>query len=119
MGKLSIDLKKLVVRKVAERWSQITIAKHLNISRCTVQNIIKKVKEHGTIENLPKICRPRMNSERTARSLILDAKNKSEENGSGTLEKLEIKFANLYQYCEACSTKIFGRIAAKKTNVKC
>ena len=49
MGKLSIDLRKLVVQKVAEYWSQRTIPKHLNISRCAVQNIIKKVKEHGTI----------------------------------------------------------------------
>ena len=61
MGKLSIDLKKLVVRKMAEGWSQRRIAKHLNISPCPVQNIIKKVKKHGTIENLPKISRPRMN----------------------------------------------------------
>ena len=73
MGKLSIDLRKLVVQKVAEGWSQRTIGKHLNISRCAVQNIIKKVKEHGTIENLPKIGHPRMNSERTVRSLIRDA----------------------------------------------
>ena len=55
MGKLSIDLRKLVVRKVAEDWSQRTIAKHLNISLCAVQNIIKKVKGHGKIENFPKI----------------------------------------------------------------
>ena len=64
MGKLSIDLRKLIVRKVAEGWSQRTIAKHLNISRCAVQNIIKKVKEHGTIENFPKIGRPRMISKK-------------------------------------------------------
>ena len=52
MRKLSIDLRKLVVRKVAKGWSQRTIAKHLNIFRCVVQNIIKMVKEHGTIETL-------------------------------------------------------------------
>jgi len=74
MGKLYIDLRKLVVRKVAEGWSQKTIKKHMNISRCVVQNIIQKVKEHGTIENLPQYGLPRMNSERTVRSLIQDAK---------------------------------------------
>ena len=40
----------------------------------TVQNIINKVKEHGTIENLPKIGHPRLHSEKTVRSLIRDAK---------------------------------------------
>ena len=70
MGKLSIDLRKLVVRKVAEGWSQRTISKYLNIFRCAVQNIIK-IKAHGTIENLHKIGRPRMNSERTVRVIVL------------------------------------------------
>ena len=50
------------------------MAKHLNISRCAVQNIIKKVKKHGTIENLPKINCLRMNSEKDVRSLIPGAK---------------------------------------------
>ena len=59
---------------MAEGWSQRTIAKHLNISRCAAQNIIKKVNENGRIENLSKIGRSRMNSERTVRSLLRDAK---------------------------------------------
>jgi len=86
MGNLSIDLRKLVVQKVPEDWSQRTIAKHLNISRCVVQNIIKKVREHETIENFLKIGRPRMNSERTVKSLIWDAKKNPKKTAAELLK---------------------------------
>ena len=53
------------------------------------QNIIKKVKEHGTIENLPKIGRLRMNSERTVSSLIWDAKINPKKTAAELLEDLK------------------------------
>ena len=70
-----MDLRKLVVRKFNEGWYQRKIANNINISRCVVHNIIKKSKEHYTIKNLLQIGRPRINSERSVRLLIRDAKN--------------------------------------------
>jgi len=99
MGKLYIDLRKLVVRKVADGWSQRMIAKHLNISHCAVQNIIKKIKENGTIDS--------------------GCKNKSEESCSGTLERLEIRFANLNQYYEEYSYKNITYLAALQHKNHC
>ena len=115
MGKLSIVVRKLVVRKVAEGWSQRTIAKHLNTSRCAVQNIIKKVKEDGTTENLPKISRPRMNSERTVRFLIRGAKINPKKTAAEILKDWKSGLPTSKSTMKRVLQKynLFRRIAAK------
>ena len=53
-----MDVRMLVVRKMNESWSQKMIANFLNISRHAVQHVIKKFREHGITESIPKIGRP-------------------------------------------------------------
>ena len=115
MGKLSIYLRKLVVRKVYDGLSERTIAKHLNISRCVVQNIIKKAKEPETIENLTKIGRSRMNSERTVRSLIRDAKINPKKTAAELLKDWKSSLPTSISTVKRFLRKynLFDRIAAK------
>ena len=97
-------------------WSQRTITKHLNISRCAVQNITKKVKERGTIKNLTKIGRPRMNSERTLKSLIRDAKINPKKASAGLLKDWISGQPTSISTMKNVLRKynLFGCIAAKK-----
>ena len=67
-----MDVRMLVARKMNDGWSQKMIANFFNISCHAVQHIIKKFREHGTTENIPKINR---NSDRSMRLLIRDAKS--------------------------------------------
>ena len=115
MVNVSIDLRKLVVRNVNEGLSKRTIAKHLNSSRCALLNIIKKVKEHRTIENLPKNSRPRMNSERTVRSLIPDAKINPKKTAAELLKDWKSSFSTSISTVKRVKRKhnLFGRISEK------
>ena len=72
MAKISMGVRMLVVRKMNEGWSQKMITNFLNISRHAVQHIIKKFREHGTTENIPKIGRSPLNSDRSVHLLIRD-----------------------------------------------
>ena len=47
-----MDVRKLVVKKINEGWSQRKIAKDLSISRRAVQNIFMKLRDHNTIEDV-------------------------------------------------------------------
>ena len=69
MGRISMDVRKLVVKKINESWSQRKIAKDLSISRRAVQNILIKLRDHNTIEDLPKTSCPALNSARSVNSV--------------------------------------------------
>ena len=62
MGRISMDVRKLVIKKINEGWSQRKIAKDLSISRRAVQNILIKLRDYNTIENLVKTGYPVLNS---------------------------------------------------------
>ena len=54
MVRISMEVQKLVVKKINDGWSQSKIAKDLSISLRAVQNILMKLRDHNTIEELPK-----------------------------------------------------------------
>ena len=79
MGRISMSIQKLVVKKTNESWSQRKIAKDLSISRRGVQNILMNLWDHNTFEDLPKTGCPALNSTRSIRT-DSRLKEKSEEN---------------------------------------
>ena len=79
MGKISIDVRMLVVTKMNDGWSQTKVTDDLNISRRAIQNIMMKYRKHKSIENLPKSGCPPLNTERNVRLLIRDYKNNSKK----------------------------------------
>ena len=70
-----MDVRKLVVKKINEGWSQRKIAKDLSIFRRALQNILMKLRDHNTIKTG---CQA-LNSARSVRALIRDSE-KSQEN---------------------------------------
>ena len=60
-----MDVRKLVVKKINKGWSQRKIAKDLSISLRAVQNILMKLRDHNTIEDLPKTSYPELKSARS------------------------------------------------------
>ena len=44
MGRISMDVRKLGVKKINEGWSQRKIEKNFSISRCAVKNILMKLR---------------------------------------------------------------------------
>ena len=80
MNRISLDVRKLVVKKIIEGWSQRKIAKDPSISRRAVQNIFMKLRDHNTIEDLHKTGCPALNSARSVRVTDLRLKEKSEKN---------------------------------------
>lgn len=116
MAKISIDIRKLVIKKLKEGFSQREVSKDLNISRNAVQNIIRKLQQHGTLENLCKSGRKPKNTPRSERSLI----RMSTQNPQKTARDLLIDW-KLSQTSSVSTVKrilrkygLFGRIAAKK-----
>ena len=74
MGKISLDVRKLVILKFQEGWSQRKISKDLNISRHGVQRIIVKFKVQHTLLDLHRSGRPRKISDRSERILVRHSK---------------------------------------------
>jgi len=69
MGRISMDVRKLVVRKINEGWTQRKIAKDLSIYlRCA--KFLMKLRDHNTIEDLPKTGCPALNNARSVGVLI-------------------------------------------------
>jgi len=89
MGRISMDVRKLVVKKINEGCSQIKIAKDLSISRRAVQNILKKLRDHNTIVDLPKTGGPALNSARSVRVLIRDSKKNPKKTAPNPLKSLK------------------------------
>ena len=71
MAQISIDIRRLVIIKFQDNWSQRNIT--MNISRHGVQRILTKFQQHKTLENLQKSGRPRRNDDRCEKLLIRDA----------------------------------------------
>lgn len=112
MKQIDQKIRELVIKYDNEEVSQRGIANLLKISRCSVQNIIKKQKLYGSVENRPKTGRPRVLTIREERSLIrkslidpfLTAPKLFSEIGKAsvaTIRRLLLK------------NGIYGRIAAK------
>jgi transposase len=70
MPKLEIYIRKMVIVRAKEGYSQRKIAANLKISRRAVQNIIKKYKNFKTVEDLPRSGRKRSYTDRDLRNLI-------------------------------------------------
>jgi len=70
MTELSLDIRKLVVQKLEDGWSQRKVAINLNILRHAIQHIVVKFQQHEALEILPKSgCKPD-NTPRSERLLI-------------------------------------------------
>ena len=116
MGRLSLDIRELVIQKLKQGWSQRKVAKELNISRNAVQYIILKLKRHNTLEDLFKSGRRPKNTKRSERSLI----RMSKENPQKTASRLLIDWKSSQTSSVSTVKRIlrkyglFGRIAAKK-----
>ena len=65
MTKLSIDIRKLVVQKLKDGWSQRKVAIDLNISRHAIERFVLKFQQHETLKNLPKSGRKPDNTHRS------------------------------------------------------
>ena len=74
MVPISIDIRRLVIIKFQDGWSQRKITMDLNISRHGVQRILTKFQQHKTQEDLQKSCKPQRNDDRCERLLIRDAR---------------------------------------------
>jgi len=74
MGEIGIHVRKLVIIKMQNGWSQRKIAADLNISRHGVQRIITKFNAHNKVTDFSRSGRPRLNTLRSERSLIRTAK---------------------------------------------
>ena len=111
-----MDVRLLVIRKMNDGWSQKMIAQDLNISRHAVQHIIKKFMEHGTTENLPKSGRPPLNTTRSVRLLVRDAKVNPKKTAPELLKDWESSVPTSVTTVKRILRKynLFGRIAAKK-----
>jgi len=96
------------------------IANSLNISCHAVQHIIKKFREHGTTENIPKIGRPRLNSDRSVRLLIRDAKRNPTKTAPELLKDWESSVPASMTTLKRIlmKYKLFRRIGAKKSPEK-
>ena len=110
-----MEVRMLVVRKMNEGWSQKMIANFLNISRHAVQHIMKFM-EHATTENIPKIGRPPLNSDRSVRLLIRDAKRNPKKTAPELLKDWESSVPASVTTLNRIlrKYKLFRRIAAKK-----
>ena len=64
---LSLDIRKLVVKKLKDGSSQSKVTIDLNISRHAIQRIVLKFQQHEMLENLPKSGRK---TDNTPRSVI-------------------------------------------------
>ena len=65
---ISIDIRRLVIIKFQDGWSQRSISMNLNISRHGVQRILIKFQQHETLEDLQKSIRPRRNDDKSRES---------------------------------------------------
>lgn len=70
MTRITPEQRKLVIERSKEGISQRDIAKLLKISRCGIQNILKKYEIFGNIEDRPKIGRPQTYNDREKRAII-------------------------------------------------
>ena len=67
---LSTDLKETIMGLDQEGYSACKIAEFLSLNRRTVSYIIKRYRERGTIENLPRSDRKKKTNVRTDRLLL-------------------------------------------------
>jgi len=74
MGEIGIHIRKLVIIKMQDGWSQRKISEDLNILRHGVQRIITKFNPHNKVTDLSRSGRPWLNTVRSERSLIRTAK---------------------------------------------
>ena len=116
MAPISINIRRLVIIKFQDVWSQRKIAMDLNISKHGVQRILTKFQQYKTLEDLQKSGRPRRNDDRcegllirdlrchpkkTARELQIDWRS-SKPTSMSTVKSILRKY------------KLLGRIAARK-----
>ena len=92
------------------------IAKYFSISRRAVQNILMKLRDHNTIEDLPKTGCPVLNSARSARVLIRDSKKNLKKTAPDLLKLWKSSWPILVNTMKRIlrNYKLFGRIPAKK-----
>ena len=87
---LSTDLKETIMGLDQEGYSACKIAEFLSLNRRTVSYIIKRYRERGTVENLPRSGRKKKTNVRTDRLLLRMVKT----NRRQTLGDLTSKFNN-------------------------
>lgn len=91
---LSTDLKETIMGLDQEGYSACKIAEFLSLNRRTVSYIIKRYRERGTVENLPRSGRKKKTNVRTDRLLLRMVKT----NRRQTLGDLTSKFNNSTPY---------------------
>jgi len=112
MPKLEIYIRKMVIVRAKEGYSQRKIAANLKISRRAVQNIIKKYKNFKTVEDLPRSGRKRSYTDRDLRNLI----RLSQVNPFLTARELRDQWKNVsIETVKGLlrKKKLFGHIAAR------
>lgn len=74
MPKISIYSRTRVVELIESGLSQRQVAKELKISRCGVQEVLKKYKKEGKVEDMQRTGRPKAFNERQERLLVRNVK---------------------------------------------
>ena len=72
--KLSLGIRKSVVQKLKDDWSQRQVAIDMNISRYAIQRIVRRFQQHETLGNLSKSGRKPHNTPRSELLLIRASK---------------------------------------------
>ena len=87
---LSVEVRAKIVTLVEEGYSMNQVAKRMKVSRCCVQELVKKHKETGTVQDRSREGRPRMTTKREdrllARMSIRDRRKTAPELRSDWLE---------------------------------
>ena len=74
MPKISIHTRERVIKNFISGKNQSFIGRKFNVSRSSVQKIIKKYLKGEGVRNLPKIGRPQKLSLRTQRKIVIKSK---------------------------------------------
>jgi len=109
MAKISIDIRKLVIKKLKEGLSQRKISKH------AIQHMIRKL-QHGTLRNLSKSGRRPKNTQRSERSLNQMSKKNPQKTARDLFINWKSSQTNSLSTVKRILRKygLFGRFAAKK-----
>lgn len=116
MALIPLYIRERAVEMWRDGFTQRQIAKDLKISRCALQNIIKKIKTNRGIQDLPRSGRPSKVTRRDINKMVIHSKKTPKATAN------EIRYScNLADKISTNTAKrilrqsnLFGRIAAKK-----
>lgn len=89
-SEISLEMRKLVITFHQESKSVREIEQLTGIKRSTVQNIIKRYRESGSVENRKRTGRPRQISARTERKLVAEVKKNPKCTALSLLQNINV-----------------------------